>query len=85
MAFFLCLRKFSGWNSRSMWVEGRIGSVARRVTALHCNLFSRIKHYAYAKYIVLIREQFQTTSTTFKIKCKKKKVPRDSDILNEFI
>lgn len=61
----------SGRNSRSMWVGGRIRSVAKRVTALHCNLFSRIKYYAYTKYIVLIREQFQTTSTTFKIKCKK--------------
>lgn len=66
----------------SMWGGGgggRIRSVAKRVTALHCNLFSRIKYYAYTKYIVLIREQFQTTSTTFKIKCKKT-VPRDSDI-----
>jgi len=26
----------------------------KRVTALHCNLFSRIKYYAYTKYIVLI-------------------------------
>ena len=41
----------------------------------HCivTLFSRIKYYAYTKYIVLIGGQFQTPSTTFKIKCKKKK------------
>ena len=82
MTFFLCLTKKKNLVEGilgSMWGGGRIRSVAKRVTALHCNLFSRIKYYAYTKYIVLIREQFQTTSTTFKIKCKKT-VPRDSDI-----
>lgn len=74
MTFFLCWTKFSERNPRSMWVEGEnmFSGGKKKVTALHCNLFSRIKYYAYTKYIVLIREQVQTTSTTFKIKCKKK-------------
>lgn len=49
----------SGRNPRSMWVEGRggreggrntfSGDKKKRVTALHCNLFSRIKYYALHK------------------------------------
>lgn len=62
------IRDLCGWRGRTRSVAEK-----KKVTALHCNLFSRIKYYAYTKYIVLIREQVQTTSTTFKIKCKKKK------------
>lgn len=59
--FYFVVEQKPIWrNPRSMWVEGGGGrggrdgqtrSVAtkKRVTALHCNLFSRIKYYALHK------------------------------------
>lgn len=77
-------QKPSGRNPRSMWVEGEGGggregearSVAtgkKKKEFQHCivTYSQELNIMHYTKYIVLIREQVQTTSTTFKIKCKK--------------
>lgn len=81
--YFVVEQKPSGWNPRSMWVKGggrgKTRSVATKKKELqHCivTYSQELNIMHYTKYIVLIREQVQTTSTTFKIKCKKM-VPRD--------
>lgn len=80
--YFVVEQKPSGRNlDLCGWREGEGGktrSVATKKELQHCivTYSQELNIMHYTKYIVLIREQVQTTSTTFKIKCKKM-VPRD--------
>lgn len=72
--YFVVEQKPSERNPRSMWVEGGGGregetrSVAtkKRVTALHCNLFSRIKYYALHKVYCTHENKFRPPALLLK-------------------
>lgn len=72
---FFVLTQFSGRN-RLLDPCGVRGEYVQWQKELqHCivTYSQEFKYYAYTKYIALIREQFQTTSTTFETKNVKKK------------